>query len=296
MDRNLQIANTAFKKQDWHQAAEYYELVYQDAPSAKINHLLVKSLFEDHQYAEAQVIMMENLNSYLMDEAHVVQMVEVLLANRQLIMAHVLTATLPNQFEQVDRLIGQAEMQTRQRSTFNFDYQSFYQLSALTMNQQQRAFERGKQLPLKEWLTATKALLVDPFVKPIIRVSLLEMVQKLKVKEQLDFRWLDDKIYQIHGNELKSLADFEKVDILENILQTTVSENDPVTQQLFQDELGLQVTLLYPFIDKAITDPKQWVERMIQGDLVQSAKLPEPYSVEWWQRKLEQIMSEMTGA
>ncbi len=50
------------------------------------------------------------------------------------------------------------------------------------MAQQRRIFEAGKQLPLEEWLTATKALLVDPFVKPIIRVSLLEMVKAQAVR------------------------------------------------------------------------------------------------------------------
>ncbi|WP_054654640.1 hypothetical protein [Secundilactobacillus silagei] len=94
MDRNLQRANEAFKQQQWGQAAQYYEQEYQTAPSAKINHLLVKSLFEDHQNKLAYSIMMDNLNSYLMDSEHVILMVQVLLANRQLLMAHILTATV----------------------------------------------------------------------------------------------------------------------------------------------------------------------------------------------------------
>ncbi len=296
MDRNLQRANDAFKQQQWGQAAQYYEQEYQTAPSAKINHLLVKSLFEDHQNKLAYTIMMDNLNSYLMDSEHVILMVQVLLANRQLLMAHILTATVTQLPQEVSGLIQQAEATARLQPDFKKDYQTFYQLSALTLTQQRRTFEAGKQLPLKEWVTATKALLVDPFVKPIIRVSLLEMVQKLKLSDRMTFRWLDNKNYEIVGSELKSLAEFEKVGILEGILQKAIGDYDPVTQQLFQNELGLQVTLLYPFIDRAIPDPQAWVERLIQGDQVQSAALPTPYSVEWWQRKLSQIMSEMTGA
>ncbi len=296
VDRNLQLANEAFKAQKWAQAAQLYEQEYQSAPSEKINHLLVKSLFEDHQYKMAYTIMMDNLNSYLMDEQHVILMVEVLLANRQLLMSHVLTATLPRVPAQVTRLIQQAEANARQEPNFKKDYQTFYQLSALTFNQQQRAFEKGKELPLDEWVTATKVLLIDPFVKPIIRVSLLEMVQKLKLPEHFEFRWLDNKNYEIVGNQLKSLAEFEKVGILENVLREMIDDHDPVTQQLYQNELGLQVTLLYPFIDRAIPDPRAWVTRLIKGDQVQSATLPVAYSLEWWQRKLSQIMSEMTGA
>lgn len=296
VDRNLQLANEAFKNQQWGQAAKLYEQEYQSAPSEKINHLLVKSLFEDHQNKMAYSVMMDNLNSYLMDDQHVILMVQVLLANRQLMMAHILTATVPQLPEQVGQLISQAEDEARQKADFKKDYQTFYQLSALTFTQQQRVFEKGKELPLGEWVTATKALLVDPFVKPIIRVSLLEMVQKLKLPDHFEFRWLDNKNYEIVGNQLKSLSEFEKVGILERTLQQMIGDHDPVTQQMYQNELGLQVTLLYPFVDQAIPDPQAWVERLIEGDQEQSATLPAMYSVEWWQRKLSQIMSEMTGA
>ncbi|GAX05616.1 hypothetical protein IWT25_00940 [Secundilactobacillus pentosiphilus] len=295
VDRNLQLANEAFKKEQWQQAAQFYEQEYQSAPSEKINHLLVKSLFEDHQYKMAYTVMMDNLNSYLMDGQHVILMVRVLLVNHQLLMAHVLTATVPRLPAEVGQLLFQAEEEARQKPGFRKDYQTFYQLSALTLNQQQQAFEKGKQLPLGEWVTATKALLIDPFVKPIIRVSLLEMVQKLKLKERFTFRWLDNKNYEVAGNQLKSLAEVKKVGILERTLQAMLGDHDPMTQQLYQNELGLQVTLLYPFIDRAIPDPQAWVTRLIQGDQEQSAALPTAYSVEWWQRKLSQIMSEMTG-
>ncbi|WP_203649008.1 hypothetical protein [Secundilactobacillus yichangensis] len=296
MDRNLQLANEAFKNQKWGQAAQFYEQEYQSAPSEKINHLLVKSLFENHQDKMAYAVMMDNLNSYLMDGQHVILMVQVLLANHQILMAHILTATVPQLPKRVDQLISQAEDAARQKPEFKKAYQTFYQLSALTLTQQQRAFEKGKELPLEEWVTATKALLIDPFVKPIIRVSLLEMVQKLKLPERFDFRWLDNKNYGITGNQLKSLAEFDKVGLLERTLQEMIGDHDPVTQQLYQNELGLQVTLLYPFIDRAIPDVKAWVTRLIEGDQVQSAALPTMYSVEWWQRQLSQIMSEMTGA
>lgn len=296
VDRNLQLANEAFKNQQWGQAAQLYEQEYQTAPSEKINHLLVKSLFENHQSKLAYTVMMDNLNSYLMDDQHVILMVQVLLANQQLLMAHVLTATVAPLPETVTQLIERAESQARQKPDFRRDYQTFYQLSALTLTQQQRAFKKGQELPLKEWQTATEALLVDPFVKPIIRVSLLEMVQKLKLTTPMNFRWLDNKNYEVVGSRLKALADFEKVGILENSLQEMIGGHDPMTQQLYQNELGLQVTLLYPFIDRAIPDPRAWVTRLIQGDQVQSASLPAPYSLEWWQRKLSQIMSEMTGA
>lgn len=296
MDRNLQLANDAFKEQKWAQAAQLYEREYQTDPSEKVNHLLVKSLYEDHQYQVAYMVMMDNLNSYLMDDQHVILMVQILLANHQLLMAHVLTATVERLPQAIGQLIQQAETDARQKPDFNREYQAFYQLSALTLAQQQRAFEKGKQLPLNEWLTATKALLTDPFVKPIIRVSLLELVQKLKVAENFEFRWLDNKNYQITGNRLKSLAEFEKVGILENMLQDLMGNKDPMTQQLYQNELGLQMTLLYPFIDRAIPDPMTWVARLVRGDEVQSAALPAMYSVEWWQRKLSRIMSEMTGA
>lgn len=295
VDRNLQLANEAFKKEQWHQAAQLYEQEYQSAPSEKINHLLVKSFFEDHQFKMAYTVMMDNLNSYLMDDQHLILMVKVLLANHQLLMAHVLTATVPQVPNEVGQLIQRAEEEARQDPDFRKDYQTFYQLSALTLNQQQQAFEKGKQLPLGEWLTATKALLIDPFVKPIIRASLLEMIQKLKLKERFTFRWLDNKDYEVAGNQLKSLAEIKKVGILERTLQEMIGNHDPVTQQLYQNELGLQVTLLYPFIDRAIPDPKAWVTRLIQGDQEQSAALPTAYSVEWWQRKLSRIMSEMTG-
>ncbi|KRK98238.1 hypothetical protein FD04_GL001218 [Secundilactobacillus odoratitofui DSM 19909 = JCM 15043] len=294
LNRQLKSANQAFKDAKWHEAALLYEQVYQLEKSAKVNHLLVKSLYEDQQYKLAYQVMLDDPNSYLMDQSHLVLMVKVMLATNQLMMAHILMASLPQVPEEVTTLITASEQQFRQRPDFQTRYQAFYQLSSQTTLQQQRAFEEGKQLPLSEWLTAARSLLTDPFVKPIVRVSVLEMLVKLKRSERYDFRWLDDQNYSLNPNQLVPLADMPIVSQLHASLAEVINTDDPVTFQLYQNELGLQTTLLYPFVDRAIQSPDLWVNRLVHGDLVQSAQLPERYTLEWWHRKLAQVIANMT--
>lgn len=295
-DRTLQQANAAFKQHQWHTAATLYEQVYEREKSAKINHLLVKSLFEDQQYVTAKAVMADDWNSYLVDTDHFELMVQVLLKNRQLLMVHVLMATTGATSSKIETLLTQAEGQCRQQSHFQADYQAFYQLSAHGLQQQRQAFEAGKQLPLAEWLTATKALLTDPFVKPVIRVSLIQLMQRLKISETVKFRWLDDQTYQLKPALLTPFEQLPIVAQLSQQLSDEIAQNDPITQQLYQDSLQLQLTLLYPFIDRAISDSTEWIDRLVYGESNVGGKLPAQFSVAWWQQKLALIMSEMTGA
>lgn len=294
-DRILQSANEAFKSQKWNEAAALYEQIYQQEPTPKINHLLVKSLYEADQMQHAYLIMMEDVNSYLDDEDHQKMLLKILLHNHQFMMAHIVATIfneIPNWFSSS---LAQAEHTMRQNSDFKQQYQSFYQLSSQTFIGQQRQFELGKQLPLNEWLTATRQLLVDPFVKPIIRVSLLEMIQRLRLSEIFNFRWLDDQVYRVDSHELHSLESMSITQQVKQRLLQVIHKNDPVTQKLYEESVQLQMTLLYPFVDRAIKDPSEWVDRLVFGDRIQSKELPIPYSVEWWQRKLSIITANMSG-
>lgn len=295
-DRELQQANAAFKQHQWHTAAALYEQVYEQEKSPKINHLLVRSLFEDQQYVAAKSIMADDWNSYLVDTDHFELMVQVLLKNRQLLMVHILMTTTGVTSSKIDALLVQAETVCRQSAHFQADYQAFYQLSAHGLQQQRQAFEAGKQLPLTEWLTAAKALLTDPFVKPVIRVSLLQLMQQLKISDMVKFRWLDDQDHQLVPSTLQP---FEKLTIVQELnqqLQAEIVQNDPITQQLYQESLQLQLTLLYPFIERAISSPTEWITRLIHGDTSVSREPAAQFSVAWWQQKLALIMAEMTGA
>lgn len=295
-NRTLQQANTAFKQHQWHAAATLYEQVYEQEKSPKINHLLVKSLFEDQQYVAAKLVMADDWNSYLVDTDHFELMVQVLLKNRQLVMVHVLIATTGVTNSKIETLLTQAETQCRERTHFQAEYQAFYQLSAHGLQQQRQGFELGKQLPLKEWLTAAKALLTDPFVKPVIRVSLLQLMQQLKVSETVKFRWLDDQEYQLIPSTLQPFEKLTSVQKLKQQLQAEIVQNDPITQQLYQESLQLQLTLLYPFIDRAISNSDEWLTRLVHGNTTVIREPAIRFSVAWWQQKLALIMSEMTGA
>ncbi|MBT9673033.1 hypothetical protein GPK34_13430 [Secundilactobacillus kimchicus] len=300
-DRPLAQANQAFKDGDWQTAVQRYEAIYQTRPSAKINHLLARSLMSLGDAAYAFEVVLQAPDSYLSDADHFQFLMTVVLENDQLLMANQIAATVTNSAmkQAANQQINMAEQHHRQQVGFQAAYQAFYQLATESIAGQRERYERGKQLPLKEWLTATQHLLVDPFVTPIIRVTLLQDLQKLRFDKPVRFQWLIGEPREIVPSQLTDFDEQPTVRQVQERLLETLSRRgtDPgLSVALLEGEM-VNLTLLYPFIDDVVTSPERWVAAASQS-LDGPSKTPgrpkaEDESMTAWRQKLAALTQAM---
>lgn len=266
--RSLARATHAFKKGDWQTAVKIYETIYRVQPSIRINHLLACSLLKLGNKEYALEMVLQALDSYLVDERHFRFLITVIIKNEQLLMANQIATTIKDlgMKKETKQKISIAELNRRHRTGFNDDCQKFYQLSTKSIYGQRQRYEEGKHLPLKEWIMATKKLLVDPYTKPIIRVTLLQDLQKIRFDEPLNFQWLEGKPREIVPSKL---IDFEKhptVNMVQSLLLETLSQqkiNPELSMVIMENEM-VNLTLLYPFIDDVIISPEMWITSTIK--------------------------------
>ncbi|ANZ61818.1 hypothetical protein [Secundilactobacillus paracollinoides] len=293
-ERVLKTANDAFKAEDWATAARLYDQLYQENKTVKLNHLVVKCHYELAQYEIALAVMREQEQSYFEDHYHMILWAKIMLANHLNIMVRIAMVTLPDVPQEMTLLVTEYEAAVRQRPDFKQRYQTFYQLSAGDVTEQRHQFEMGKALPIAEWQTAVTHLLTDPFVKPIVRVSLLEMLTKLKVTDPVSYVWLDGTATDVVPSQLSPLDDLPVVQTTQDALQTLLADDDPITQQLYAESLRVQLSLLYPFVNRAVTAPQKWV-CVLTGQISDGDDDPTTQQMIDWQGRLGEMMQEMTS-
>lgn len=292
-ERPLAVANQAFKDQNWQLAAEAYEEVYQNQPTITLNHLLAQSLLNAGQTGRALEVVFEEATSYLSDGEHLALLIEVLLANQNLLLANQVaeSITQPSLRTKAVHQIENEEQRVSSEAEFASHYQQFYQLASGNLIHQQVAYEASKRLPKKVWIKAAQHLLVDPFVKPIVRVTLLEDLQKLRFDEPVNLQWLTGESRRVVPSEL---VPFERNSSLKEalgVLKSRLGSADPLTAQLQEENLRLQLTLLYPFDQEVISDWAVWMSLNL-GESI--AETPMNQEMKEWHERLSQIIQEMT--
>lgn len=291
-ERPLATANQAFKEQDWSLAARAYETVYQTQSTEAINHLLARSLFMAGHVTQALEIALENPESYLTDETHLTWLIEILLANGNLLVANQVVSAInqPALKEGVSQQITAVEHRLLKTSASQGGYQKFYQLAAGDLLQQRMAYEESKALPKRSWVKAATHLLVDPFVKPIVRVTLLEDLRKLKVSEPVWFQWLIGEPRQLTPTDLRPLEDEIVNQKALKTLKAQLGSVDPVSAQLQVESLRIQLALLYPFADEAVADWQTWVALNL-GERITASK--KNAAIKEWYERVQKILGEM---
>ena len=117
-------------------------------------------------------------------------------------------------------------------------------------------------LPLKQYLIGAKFLVRDPFVNPLIRSSLMQMLQRLHLTGKIMIYWLDEREHLI---DLAKLSDVESIPVVsqvEKMIKRDFSQQDPLSYQMFNQEFHLQLAYLYPLVELAISDAGAWYQAL----------------------------------
>lgn len=263
----FQRALLAFHNQQWSQASAAFTTLYQAHQTAELNRYLALSLYRDEQFLAAEQIAAENDAAYLVDQSWFDHRLMIALKNQQFIFARQWCA-LPQ--AQAWRAQGLAQVQVAEQTsrqtlaaTQRVIAKQFYHLGDTTLNEQRHRIARAHQLPLAEFLRGGRYLLIDPFLHPLLRSTLLEDLYRLQIDETVKLQWLDDQQYDVQTAQLRGVTDNSAAQAAIRYLTAEFAQTNPSLVANVRQTLNLQLMLVYPFAERVFTAPEAWVDYLV---------------------------------
>lgn len=299
-DEAYQKAVAAFENRQWSQASALFETLYQDQQTAELNRYVVASLYHDQKFLLADQYAAEQNGIYLESARSFQLRLDVALKNQQFIFAR--------EFCQLAaaatwRAGGLAQIEAAEAAsmkdlaaTQRVNAKQFYHLGDVPFSEQRQRLEHARQLPLPTYLQGVQYLLVDPFLHPLLRADLLEGLMRLRVQQEVKLYWLDDQTYAVAVQNLQPVNMSRAAKVIQNYLQNELGQQDPTLAASLQQTITLQLMMLYPFIDKVITDPLAWVKISAGLPLSSEASKESVKAMYHWQSTLNRFMAELFGA
>ncbi|GAK47251.1 BS_ysoA related protein with TPR repeats [Secundilactobacillus oryzae JCM 18671] len=300
-DELLINARKAIAEEKFQAAVALFEQLYATNPTSGMNHELSNAYYLNQQYEEAERIILEKLDVYLNDETNFAFLTAVFLKSESFILLRELLGSTKLSVDVKQRALDklqQAEVKS-QTELVEFQHQvlnEFYHMADQPVITQINRFQLARKLPLSDWLKGTQFLLLDPFIHPIVRASLLESIEKMKLTNQFQFYWLDETSHEIKGSELQPLSKMQSFKAMMQALDESIAKKDPILGAQLQEELRLQAMYLYPYTNKVINDPQLWVNHLVhvydadESLPVDNLKLA---NIRNWQEKLQEYTKSM---
>lgn len=227
------------------------------------NHLLVDSLYHQHDYSEAERVLLTEINSYTSSNDLVKLMINVLLKNNEFIICYEIVASFRD-----DNLKQRCLHKIKFRETnlianrpklVSNIAKKFYHLSSVSIIRQRIRLKRAQHLPLSRFIEISRILLVDPFLVPIMRLSILDIFRKINLKLKLRYRWIDNQIYVLSTSNLNDLTETKSYRRIMKIIKSRYF-HDPSRMIALKQILRLDLSYLYPFNDQKVCEYSLWVK------------------------------------
>lgn len=230
-----------------------------------VNRQLARALFEDQRFVEAYQVAERHLADYDQSRQLADFYVQLALKNQLFIPARQFISLATHLTDAEGRLVKRAEEQYDRvgAQTLASRRRQFIHMGDCSFREQQRRFSEGRMLPLSDYLVGAKFLLRDPDTHPLIKSSLVQVLQQLRLNEELTVLWLDEKEHPLNIKELKPLGELTVVKEGERLIAARFADQDPLSYQTYLREFHLQLAFLYPFVELAIEDPDTWVQALV---------------------------------
>lgn len=276
-DLLLVQAQQAIDQKAWSQALAIYEELYQIEQSVAINRQLVSLSVRLEQFQLGQQYLLDNLDEYLKSKDDLDDLVLIFVRNQNYILAHEIINKIfnPTLYQYATQKLAQQEDEARTilQATFKARIREFKYLGIHDFAMQYHSYQTGLQLPLREHLAVARHLLVDEDVSDLVRITILASFMSLKVPGEVEFLWLDEKLYKRTLSEMMPPLATETAFVIQDTLYTELEDDDPVTLAALEQNIILRVRAAFPFVEQVITDPVTWTKYQIAR--FRGEKLPE---------------------
>ncbi|MFD0896943.1 hypothetical protein [Loigolactobacillus binensis] len=302
----VQLGQAAIAQKKWSVAIAHLQAAYALQQTFAVNIVLVTALLADEQYQQAASLAQEKAEDYLASGTNCPLYLQALLRTHNFIGARKVCQLQPTElpaafWQQQLQAVEQAEDLYRQQAQQQIQelQKGLYQLSALPLYAQTDLAKRAQHLPQTEFIQASRRVLTDLYVHPLVRANFLDELRQLGCPTTVDYLWLDERLHAVVPADLAAITETASVRTLRSQLLTHLAA-DPVRSQNLVGELTLHAAYLYPFAEKVLTPVAVWVAVYLANYADESALLAQFSSSavaqvrDWLQRftELTQRLSE----
>ncbi|MDR0899098.1 MAG: hypothetical protein LBM27_01925 [Lactobacillaceae bacterium] len=248
-------------------AIKLFEDQYSKTATAELNIYLTSAYFFNEQFERAFETVTDMPGAYTETYELVTLAVNISLKVQQFLFAREFVQKNSNdlQGEVLVKLIEEAENDFR----FNNEelikrlQRNLIYLGDGGLDAQEEKFESGLNLPYKEWKNASQIALLDQFVNPLLKSTILEIFVRLNVDESIEYKWINEKIYKVVPAKQKELLLQPKFKTMAAIVEE--SDLDDGQKEIVISFVRMYASVIYPRLS-VIKDPEKWVRMII--DLV----------------------------
>lgn len=285
-------AKKLFTENKWRDAATILFDLQNEVDDEQLTKWTTKALYNSKQYKLAYQVATQNPQVFSNGVKFLVQVglkAQHFISTRAMILRQpeeLITNLLP--------LVQQAESNYRQefKTTIQNQLRTFYHLGDYPLQEQRKRLLAADQLPLADFMVGAKFLLRDPFTQQFVKADILNILQQLKCQEKVIMLCIDQEEHLIIPNNLPTAYQNPAVVKCQQILSKRLGQTDPQILRALQIQLDLQVILLNPLIDEAITDPEQWVDVMYKRATTGEYS-GENEQIIYWQKRLNQFIDKL---
>lgn len=289
--RRLAHAQTALDQGEVSDAVAELVALDREVDSVRVNQTLARALVANQQFQAANQVITRHRTSYATTPALIDLVITVMLACQHFMaLRQFLTPIAGVTAAQWARVTaGEEKAQHQLPTPLATRKRHFIHLGDRGFTDQQARFRAALDLPLTDFFAGAQFVLRDPAAHPLIRVSILQVLQQVDQRGTVKIEWLDG---QEHSLELAQLLPLDQHPVTRAglaWLAQRYQNDDPQSYQLYCREFLLQLTLLYPLIDAAVPGVSAWMTALTTP--VNSGESAALTAARRWQSRLAGIVS-----
>lgn len=235
----------------------------------RTNYLLFQALTKNKQYQAAWSLAQDYLPTYISDDDLLQELFVAMGHAGQYIAMHKLYRQLkpymtPQEIELFLVIINDWENKADRQFIRKIILETAG-IELLTPISQRSLLKKIYCLPLKYFLRISQEVLPAAKVHPLIKNDLLDTLRQLKVKQSMEFLFIDGQYYRICPQQL---ADYRHSQIKQQLFQLLSDQTDQQLISVQQAEISLKLQLLYPFAEQLVKANQYWLKALLTGKTV----------------------------
>jgi hypothetical protein len=278
-------AQKLMDKQEFSAAAVILTTCYQLRKNFKTNYLLFWCLLKLKNYQAAVETATDFLASYIENDDYLMNLFSAMGQAAMFIKMRELYLYLNDYMDAAEKKFFKAQIiQTEKKVDQQFCRQIQRKVASMAFSptaQQKKLVQELYKLPLTEFCSLARDLLLQPAVHPLIKNDILDNLRRLKIQKQIQIFFLDGKVYALIPQKLH---DFQSSKIKIKFEKFFANASDQVLGTAQANEVFLKLQLLYPFENKIVDQVASWLPVLIgaKAELLNAKQLKWHQLLERW--------------
>ena len=270
--QKINQAKEALRKHESKAAIKLLEPFMDQEVTFEVNCLYVQALLAQQRYSKAYQEALVYERQYLQSSKTLGVWIDVLVHNQLFIPARLAISyhrqqLAPQLLAKYEQVIEQQEQQYQQNQsqTIQQTLKNFYHIGDQPYWNQEEAFTAADRLPLTEYVQGAQFVLRDPFANPLLRGTIMHTLVELGCEKSMKLIWLNGKELTVIPAGVQNPEHEGLIQNLYHDLEQRLGNDNPTDYKNYLQQLQLQMLVLYPFENLAITDPSAWIDVLLDN-------------------------------